>query len=181
MKTKAKAKMPSIININNSRFYINIVIISIFFLSSAFLNGCIQDIIGSGKNSDYNPENINGYPDTIEKKGMAEPKIIEITPKNKYYGPECKITVIFNEKMNRTSVEEKFRIYDSEDYPYHGKFIWGAISQSDAEYFDFIPLKQLPTGEYNVILLEGAKSSANITMPEKFTSSFTFKPIPAAK
>ncbi len=173
--------MPSIININNSRCYINIFFISLFFISAAFLNGCIQDVIGSGKNADYDPENINGYPDTLEKRGMAEPKIIEITPKNKYYGPECKITVIFNEKMNRTSVEEKFIIYNSENYPYQGKFIWGDISQSDAEYFDFIPFKQLPTGEYKVILFEGAKSFANIVMPERFTSSFTFKPIPAAK
>lgn len=153
-------------------------LIMALFLAASGLSGCIQDVIHSGENADFDPDNINGYPDTLEKRGMAVPSVVEITPKDRYYGPECKITVIFNEKMDRESVEEKFRIYNSKDYPYHGKFIWGTISNSDRVYFDFIPLQQLISDDYKVILFEGSKSAGNIVMTERFTSSFTFKPIP---
>jgi|GEM_PF-3830326 len=142
------------------------------------LNGCIQDVIDSGKNADYDPENVSGVPDTLEKRGLAVPEIIDITPKDKYLGPECKITVIFNEKMNRTSVEERFRIYNSKDYPFEGKFIWGSILNTDKQYFDFIPVKQLITDDYKVILLEGSTSISNMKMTGRFTSKFTFMPIP---
>ncbi len=156
----------------------NSILIIALLTAPGALGGCIQDAIDSGKNADYAPENINGYPDTLEKRGMAVPKVVEITPADKYFGPECKITVVFNEKMDRSSVEEKFRIYNSKDYPFHGKFIWSTILNTDMEYFDFIPIKQLATDEYRVILLQGAKSIANIEMTERFTSSFNFKPLP---
>ncbi|HPG56910.1 MAG TPA: hypothetical protein PKW98_03765 [Candidatus Wallbacteria bacterium] len=155
------------------------LIAALFFLISAS-SGCIQDVIHSGENADYDPQNINGYPVTLEKRGMAVPAVVEITPKEKYIGPECKITVIFNEKMDRASVEEKFRIYNSRDYPFYGKFIWGTILNTDKEYFDYIPVKQLISDDYRVVLLEGAKSAGNIEMPERFTSRFTFKPVPLA-
>lgn len=155
-----------------------IAFLAALFVTAAALSGCVQEVINSGENADLEPENIQGYPDTLEKRGMAVPCVVEITPKDGYFGPECGITVIFNEKMDRESVEEKFRIYDANDYPYHGKFIWGAISNSDRVYFDFVPLKQLITGHYRVILFEGARSAGNIEMTERFTSSFDFKPVP---
>lgn len=168
--------MPSI-NKNYTHLKNLFLTAALFVLISAS-SGCIQDVIHSGENADYDPQNINGYPVTLEKRGMAVPAVVEITPGEKYIGPECKITVVFNEKMDRASVEEKFRIYNSKDYPFHGKFIWGTIMNTDKEYFDYIPVKQLISDEYRVILLEGAKSAGNIEMPERFTSSFTFKPVP---
>mgnify|MGYP001225592288 CR=1 FL=1 len=169
--------MPLLIN-KIIRFVGNSILLITLLTAPGALSGCIHDVMHSGKNADYAPEDMNGYPDTLEKRGMAVPVVVKITPVDKYFGPECKITVIFNEKMERTSVEEKFRIYNSDDYPFHGKFIWGTILNTDMEFFDFIPIKQLPTGQYKVILFEGAKSAANIEMKERFISSFNFKPLP---
>jgi len=153
-----------------------IFIISITFVTS--LAGCVSDVIHSGQNADYDPNNIKGIPDTYESRGIAVPKVMEFVPKDGYLGPACKITVIFNERMNREDVENNFKIYNSKDYPFTGKFIWGTILNTDKEYFDFIPEKELITDTYKVMVMEGTKSSANIDMAERFTSKFTFKPVP---
>jgi len=162
---------------NSKTQQILIFIISIFLVTS--LAGCVSDVIHSGSNADYDASNVTGVPETYESRGIAVPKVMEFVPKDGYYGPECKITVIFNEHMNHEDVENNFKIYNSKDYPFPGKFIWGTISNTDRDYFDYVPESQLITDSYKVMLMEGTKSSANIGMAERFTSKFTFKPIPA--
>ena len=143
------------------------------------LAGCVSDVIHSGQNADYDINNVAGIPETYESRGIAVPKVVNIVPKDGYFGPECKVTVTFNEKMNREDVENNFKIYNSKDYPFAGKFIWGTVLNTDMEYFDFIPEKELLTDSYKVMLMEKTKSFANIEMPERFTSKFDFKPVPA--
>lgn len=145
----------------------------------SFATGCVSDVIESGKNADYDPNNVTGMRETLESRGMTTPKVVEIVPKLKYYGPACKITVTFNEKMNREDVESKFCIYDPGDKPYPGKFMWGKILGTDLEYFDYIPYTDtyLPSGDYKVLILKGAKSYGGFEMP-RYESAFTFKPIP---
>jgi len=162
-----------------------IIVNTIFIVAAALIvassSGCVSDVISSGKNADYDPGNVAGIPETLESRGMATPYVVEIVPKLKYYGPACKITVTFNEKMNKEDVESKFCIYNSKDVPYPGKFMWGTLLNSDKVYFDYIPYSELPSGDYKVLILKGAKSYGSYEMKDGFESAFTFQPIPVTK
>ncbi len=155
--------------------YLLVAVLALFL--TFFSNGCIN-AIDSGANSDYDAQDITGIPETLESRGMTVPEVFEITPKNGYYGPECPVTVTFNEKMDRASVESNFYIYNSKDYPCKGKFIWSSILNTDRECFEFIPQKQLITDSYKVMLMKGAKSYGGYEFKNTFNSLFTFKPIP---
>lgn len=154
-----------------------VVLISLIFTTS--LAGCVSDVLHSGSNADYDPANIKGVPETLESRGMAVPSVVEFVPKDGYYGPACKVSVTFNERMNREDVESNFKIYNSKDYPFRGKFIWSTVLGTDRDCFEFVPEKELVTDTYKVMLMEGTRGAGNIEMTERFTSRFTFKPIPA--
>lgn len=121
-------------------------------------------------------------PRLSEERGAADLVVLSHEPPDRYAGPETPFRVVFNEPVDRDSVERHLYIGDPRNTVVPCKHFYYELLETSAVLLEILPLEPFERGAvYHMNFGAGIRSRLGVPLKAPFRTSFQFSNTPLPK